>query len=100
IASIAHPGLLGHDEWLPGLVAAGLDAIEAYHSEHDPQATARYLALARTFGIAVSGGSDYHADQAHGAATLGSVSLPRDAYERLLRMKRDLTRDGSSATKE
>lgn len=88
IASIAHPGLLGHDDWLPGLVEAGLDAIEAYHSEHDSHATARYLALARALGLAVSGGSDYHAEQAHGAVTLGSVCLPRDAYESLARLKR------------
>jgi hypothetical protein len=29
----------------------------------------------------VSGGSDYHADEAHGSGGPGSVSLPRDAYD-------------------
>jgi len=82
LASVAHPGPLGRDEWLPGLVDAGLDAVEAYHTDHDPAATARYLALADRLGIAVTGGSDYHADPSHGAA-LGGVTLPRDAYEKL-----------------
>jgi predicted metal-dependent phosphoesterase TrpH len=83
IASIAHPGLLGHDAWLPQLVAAGLDAIEAYHSDHDVLTTARYVALANELGIAVTGGSDYHGDPSHGGRALGCVSLPRDAYETL-----------------
>jgi predicted metal-dependent phosphoesterase TrpH len=85
IASIAHPGVLGHDEWMPGLAAEGLDAIEAYHVDHDHIATARYCAMARRLNIAVSGGSDYHADDSHGAAGPGSVSLPREAFDQLLR---------------
>jgi len=83
IASIAHPGLLRHDQWLPSLVEAGLDAIEAYHTDHDEPTTARYLAMAETLGIAVSGGSDYHGDPRHGGRSIGDVSLPRDAYDRL-----------------
>ncbi len=46
IASLAHPGLVGHDEWIPPLAAAGLDALEVYHTDHDKAATRRYRALA------------------------------------------------------
>src|SRR5262249_23955947 len=42
IASMAHPGLLGRDAWIGALAAAGLDAIEAYHTNHDEAATGRY----------------------------------------------------------
>jgi hypothetical protein len=84
VASIAHPGLLRHDEWLPRFAEAGLDAIEAYHTDHDEYTTARYVDLADRLLVAVSGGSDYHADQTHGGTSLGSVSLPRKAYERLV----------------
>jgi predicted metal-dependent phosphoesterase TrpH len=87
IASLAHPGLVGHDEWIGGLVSAGLDAIEAYHSEHDAAATSRYLRMATAMGVAVSGGSDYHGDPSHGPAGPGAVSLPREAYEMLRRRK-------------
>jgi predicted metal-dependent phosphoesterase TrpH len=83
IASIAHPGLLQRDEWLPELVESGLDAIEAYHTDHDEQATARYAGLAKKLGVAVSGGSDYHGDPSHGGRSIGGVSLPREEYERL-----------------
>jgi predicted metal-dependent phosphoesterase TrpH len=83
IASLAHPGLVGHDEWIPSFAKEGLDAIEAYHSEHDPLTTSRYAAMARDLSLAVSGGSDYHGDHTHGVRAPGSVSLPRDAYDRL-----------------
>ena len=84
LASLAHPALVGHDEWIGELVSDGLDALEAYHSEHDSVATARYLATASTLGLAVSGGSDFHGDSSHGPSLPGAVSLPRDAYERLV----------------
>ena len=87
IASVAHPGSLNRDEWLPGLVDAGLDAVEAYHTDHDAAATAKYLALADRLGIAVTGGSDYHADPSHGAV-LGGVTLPPERYERLKARRR------------
>jgi predicted metal-dependent phosphoesterase TrpH len=88
LASLAHPGLLARDEWIAGLVAEGLDAIEAYHTNHDEAATGRYRAIAARRGIAVSGGSDYHADQSHGSPHPGSVALPRDEFDRLkLRLK-------------
>ncbi len=85
IASLAHPGLLGHDEWVGELAGAGLDAIEAYHSDHAPLVTAHYLALAARYALAISGGSDYHADDSHGASALGAVSLPREHFDQLVR---------------
>ncbi len=67
---LAHPMLTklppgyDFDEWLNDTVAAlkphGLDAVEAYHSEHSLEASAKLEALARRHGLLVSGGSDYH----------------------------------------
>lgn len=87
LASIAHPALVGHDDWLPGFAAAGMDALEAYHSDHDPGTTRRYLEIARRLGLAVSGGSDYHGDESHGPSEPGSVALPLEEFERLTRLK-------------
>jgi len=87
IASLAHPALIGRDEWIEGMVSQGLDAIEAYHSEHDERATARYVAMAAAMGVSVSGGSDFHGDASHGPANPGAVSLPEHEYEKLLRRR-------------
>lgn len=91
LASIAHPALIGRDEWLHDFADADVDALEVFHPDHDPDATARYMALATRLGLAVTGGSDYHADESHGATAPGSVSLPREHYDRLVRLKADTT---------
>jgi predicted metal-dependent phosphoesterase TrpH len=88
IASLAHPGLVGHDEWLPLFAGDGLDALEAYHPDHDASATRHYVALAGRLGLLVSGGSDYHGDLSHGAGSPGAVSLPQDQFERLKARRR------------
>lgn len=66
VAYFAHPGL-SHlpDEDLETLIIllkeAGLTGIEAYHSKHSEEATSFALKMAEKYGLAVSGGSDYHA---------------------------------------
>jgi 3',5'-nucleoside bisphosphate phosphatase len=88
IASLAHPGPLAHDEWLPLFAGDGLDALEAYHTDHDALATRHYVALADRLGLAVTGGSDYHGDPSHGSRSPGAVSLPPDQFERLKARRR------------
>ncbi|MGE0704496.1 MAG: hypothetical protein AB7P22_11240, partial [Vicinamibacterales bacterium] len=83
IASLAHPGLLARDQWIPGMASNGLDALEAYHTKHTAADTERYLAMASELDLAVSGGSDFHADDAHTAAAPGAVSLAPSAFEAL-----------------
>jgi hypothetical protein len=90
IASLAHPGLLEHDDWIPEFAAAGLDAIEAHHSDHDTLMTATYIAIAKRLRLGISGGSDYHADESHGAARLGIVTLPPEDFDHLRRLDRPL----------
>jgi 3',5'-nucleoside bisphosphate phosphatase len=82
VASLAHPGLLGRDDLIPSLARAGLDAIEAYHSKHQADDTVRYLTFAERLGLAVTGGSDYHADP-NAAIRVGGATLPRELYEAL-----------------
>jgi predicted metal-dependent phosphoesterase TrpH len=83
IASLAHPGLLGRDYLIPRFVRHGLDALEAYHGKHAPDDTTRYLAIADRYGLAISGGSDYHADPSHDTGGPGSVSLAPEAFQLL-----------------
>jgi hypothetical protein len=82
LASLAHPGLLDRDEIILPLVLAGLPALEAYHSDHDPETAARYRRLATASRLIVTGGSDFHGRTAgHHESTLGRVGLPADDFE-------------------
>jgi 3',5'-nucleoside bisphosphate phosphatase len=42
------------------MAAMGMGAIEAYHSDHTPENVAWYRSLGARFGLAVTGGSDFH----------------------------------------
>jgi predicted metal-dependent phosphoesterase TrpH len=84
LASIAHPGPSARDHLIPPMVEAGLDAIEAYHTDHDAETVARYVTMARACGLAVSGGSDFHGEGRHPRPTLGIVTLPPEELERLV----------------
>lgn len=83
IASIAHPGILDRDSIIPDLVAAGLDAVEVWHSDHTPEHQAHYDALATRYGLARSGGSDYHGEGVHRPCRLGAVTLPAEHFATL-----------------
>jgi 3',5'-nucleoside bisphosphate phosphatase len=83
VPSLAHPGtVIGLDDLLPKLVAAGLAGIEAYYGQHSPEMTARCLARAREFDLVPTGGSDFHGRGKHGA-DLGGVFVPPETIERL-----------------
>jgi hypothetical protein len=83
LVSFAHPGKIGHDELLPVLASAGLGAIEVFHPDHDADAVTRYMNMARTLGVGVSGGSDYHGPGSGRAEALGAVTLPESYFAEL-----------------
>src|SRR5712671_5517390 len=60
VAVLAHPGLNRSDEVIPGMVEAGLDGIECFHTKHSPGTSQHYLKLADRFHLLVTGGSDCH----------------------------------------
>lgn len=89
IASLAHPVRVKGDvpALMPELRDAGLNAIEAYHSDHTPADTALYLDLAARYGLGVTGGSDYHGEVKPGvqlgSGCDGNLRIPADLVDRL-----------------
>ena len=81
-SSLAHPGGGLDERELAGYAEAGLDAVEVYTPCHDDAARMRLYALARRFGLAISGGSDCHGEPG-GAQSLGAVRLPYSRVEEL-----------------
>lgn len=84
LSSLAHPGKLGLDPLVEGLAAAGLDAIEVYHPDHDEAAVDRYRRLADRYSLLVTGGSDYHGPGSGREGGLGRVGLPAPDFARLV----------------
>jgi 3',5'-nucleoside bisphosphate phosphatase len=82
LASLAHPGKTRIDARIAALREAGLDAIEAFHSDHDESTRERYVQMARTLGCLITGGSDFHGDPSHGLEP-GTVTLPAADWMRL-----------------
>lgn len=66
VPALAHLGRMhrhspaDEETLLATLVGWGLRAIEVWHSDHDPRRNTRYLEYAAKYGLAATGGSDYH----------------------------------------
>jgi predicted metal-dependent phosphoesterase TrpH len=90
IASLAHPIRVDGDvpAMMPELSEAGLDAIEAYHSDHGPEETELYLGLAKQYGLVVTGGSDFHGaikpEVLLGTGYNGNLHVPDEVWEKLV----------------
>jgi hypothetical protein len=89
IASLAHPIRVKGDvtALMPWLTASGMNAIEAYHSDHGPAETQEYLDLAKQYGLLVTGGSDFHGtvkpEVKLGTGAGGNLRVPEDLLETL-----------------
>ena len=89
IASLAHPVRVVGDlaAMMPELCRDGLNAIEVYHSDHQPPNTEMYLALAKKYGLLATGGSDFHGAAKPGlhlgTGRGGNLKIPEDLFENL-----------------
>ncbi|MCR5813407.1 MAG: PHP domain-containing protein [Desulfovibrio sp.] len=94
--SLAHPLLHGYPEsWLfatiKRLAGIGLDALEAWHSEHKACDVHICQAWAQALGLDLSGGSDYHGrNKPHVQLGTGrnNLQLPWEILEKLLQRRR------------
>ena len=90
---LAHPIRLGmrdlavEEAFIREQADAGLLGLEVMHSDHDEIARARYSALAARYGLASSGGSDYHGDIkpkiSLGRGQDGNVQVPQEWVDKL-----------------
>ena len=86
LAVMAHPGLNRIDPLIPALVDAGLDGLECHYRNHTEQDTSRFLALARKYGLLVTGGSDFHGANRPSirlGTGEGNLHVPQECWENL-----------------
>ncbi|MFA4967643.1 MAG: hypothetical protein WC624_05440, partial [Candidatus Margulisiibacteriota bacterium] len=83
IPVFAHPAISNCDEIIPALTADGLRGLEAFYPGYDDQRIKHYKTLAKKFGLLITGGSDFHGNDAGREAKLGDVTLPDEYMEKL-----------------
>lgn len=93
VSVLAHPFLkldeAGVRTFLDRAVEHGLDAMETVYVSFDRQTTALAMDLAREYGLLMSGGSDFHADNKPGifiGTGRGELAVP-DAFYRAIRQR-------------
>ncbi len=85
VSVIAHPGTYHQDKAVYAAIAAGVDGIEVWHSDHGTREVAHYNELAQKNQLLMTGGSDCHGGRKNGHIYLGEVSIP---YKYLAAIKR------------
>jgi predicted metal-dependent phosphoesterase TrpH len=90
VAVLAHPGRLApteRDRVLAEALEAGVDGVEVWHSQHDPELAASLAALVERRGLLATGGSDHHGRHKPsvrlGSGVDGNVAVPAEALEAL-----------------
>lgn len=83
-AVLAHPLYSpGYAGFLPDLVAAGLDGLEVVYPDHNAATQRRLAALATSYGLIATGGSDFHADAGRPGRGLGDSTVPIAVIDQL-----------------
>ncbi len=87
VAVVAHPGLheegLGvPDDLIEAMAEAGLDGIEAAHTDHTPDMERRYRDMARRLGLVATGSSDCHGTR-YDPVRVGLVTTDPEEFARL-----------------
>ena len=92
LAILAHPPQLRYENdsqflrILRDFIHAGLDGIEAFHSDNNPQQTRLYMDLARRFDLSITGGSDFHG-AGKPTVLMGKPAVPIEALSEKLALK-------------
>jgi hypothetical protein len=75
IPVLAHPGVTKVDDRIQEFVNDGVMGMEVYHTEHSAAKQQSYLKTARKFGLAITGGSDFH-NASHNKSEIGMPRVP------------------------
>jgi len=89
---LAHPWR--QEDLVIRLAGCGLVGLEAYYPRYSPEEREELAKLGQQYGLIATGGTDFHGYEQNGPLSLGDVSVPADAVERL----RDLRKSREGGT--
>lgn len=81
---MSHPGLSRCDDMIDVLRPEGLMGIEAYHIEHSAAEARKYVKMARSRGMYITGGSDSHGPRGPVPVEIGTVWVPDECAVKLM----------------
>lgn len=85
IAVLAHcPVTEGCMKQFDKVLKLGIDGVEVYYPTHKPDETKHLKAVAKRYGLAITGGSDCHG-MTRGEPLLGIYKVPYEVYENLVK---------------
>ena len=73
---LAHPGLVENDILVLEIIRSGILGLEVYHPKHDEAQIQKYLMMADTYQLAITGGSDFHGIPSRFPHKLGIFTIP------------------------
>jgi hypothetical protein len=80
VAVLAHPGAIA-TRLVEQLAGAGLGGIEVWHPQHGATTQRRWVEVARSLGLVMTGGADFHGP--HRGVGLGEMPVPDHALDDL-----------------
>lgn len=84
IPVLAHPGLIGNQSLLSGILEIGIAGLEVYYPEHSDEQIEKYLKLAQEHKLLVTGGSDYHGmNQSESRSKLGAAGIDKELVQKI-----------------
>lgn len=97
VSFVAHLHLikLGDEElerFLIELKGYGLNGVEGYYTEYTPEMQEKYQAMAKRLGLAISGGTDFHAKMKPHISIgrgLGNMAIPYSVLEDIKRIAKE-----------
>jgi hypothetical protein len=94
IAALAHPIKIRSNAAVENALAAGMDAVEVYHSDHTAHHVEMLLGLAKSHSLLVVGGTDSHGPYSDRPLAIGSVTIPEWVGDELLKRAPEWWREG------
>lgn len=87
IAVLAHPGFYDNFELLEELIPLGLDGVEVWHPENNPEQQELLINIAKKNDLLMTGGSDFHGAYNAYPIKLGEYGPDEDNVAKLLSYK-------------
>ena len=82
---LAHPKLVGDDALVEELCKSGIEGLEVFYPQHEPEDVERYLHMAEKYDLLVSGGSDFHGYATRFPQALGVFTVEDSWAEKFYR---------------